>query len=171
VAYLDRWHEILSGFRSREEGLTHVVTGHEVSLPLAHLDSTIAFIAEQRERFADKESALSVFRAVHEQSGLDAALLRLREMSADPERYFVLHPELDQHAYRMMLDGALEDALAIFLVLVELFPESDVAFDSLGEVYARLENSDAAVASFRRALELNPENANAARRLAELGGQ
>jgi tetratricopeptide (TPR) repeat protein len=171
VAYLDRWSEVLSGFRGREEGLEHVVTGHEISLSLSHLDSTIAFIAEQQDYFANKESALSVFRIVQEQSGLDAALQRLRGMHDHPEQYFVLHPELDQYAYRMMLAGELHDALAIFLVLAELFPESDVAFDSLGEVHVRLENSGAAITSFRRALELNPENGNAARRLGELGGR
>ena len=171
VAYLDRWYEVLSGFRAREEGLEHVVTGHEASLSLSHLDSTIAFIAEQQGHFANKESALSFLRTVQEQSGLDAALQRLRGMHDHPEQFFVLHPELDQHAYRMMLAGELEDALAIFLVLAELFPESDVAFDSLGEVYVRLENSEAAVSSFRQALELNPENGNAARRLGELGGR
>jgi glyoxylase-like metal-dependent hydrolase (beta-lactamase superfamily II) len=170
VAYLDRWYEVLSGFRTRNEGIARVVTGHEVSLPLAHLDSTIAFIAEQQQRFADKESALSAFRTLHEQSGLDAALLHLREMHRQPEGYYMLHPELDQHAYRMMLAGELEDALAVFLVLAELFPDSDVAFDSLGEVYVRLENTEAAVSNFRRALQLNPDNGNSARRLGELGG-
>lgn len=170
VAHLDRWYEVLAGFRAREEGLGRVVTGHEVSLSLSHLDSTIAFIAEQQQRFANKESALSTFRTVHEESGLEAALRRLREMHGQLETYYFLYPELDQHAYRMMLAGELEDALAIFLVLADLFPESDVAFDSLGEVYVRLENTEAAVASFRRALELNPENGNSARRLNELGG-
>ena len=68
-------------------------------------------------------------------------------------------------------DGAqLDDALAIFLVLAELFPESDVAFDSLGEVYQRLGDNAAAIASFEKALELNPENGNAAEKLRELKG-
>jgi len=170
VPYLSRWHETLDRLLQREGGITHVVTGHEVSLSLAHLDSTRTFVAEQQTRFAGRESALDVFRGLYEAEGADVALERLREMNGQPDRYYVLYPELDTYAYRLMLADQLDDALAIFLVLAELFPESDVAFDSLGEVYMRLGDNEAAIASFEKALELNPENGNAAEKLRELKG-
>jgi len=170
VPYLSRWHETLDRLLQREEGITHVVTGHELSLPLSHLDSTRTFIAEQQARFAGRESALDAFRSLYEAEGAVVALERLRAMNAQPDRYYVLHPEFDTFAYRLMLADELDDARAMFLVLAQLFPESDVAFDSLGEVYQRLGDKEAAIASFERALELNPENANAAEKLSELKG-
>jgi glyoxylase-like metal-dependent hydrolase (beta-lactamase superfamily II) len=170
IPYLPRWYETLDQLLQREEGITHVVTGHEVSLSLAHLDSTRTFIAEQLARFAGRESALDVFRGVYEAEGAAVALERLRAMHGEPDRYYVLHAELDTYAYRLMLADELDDALAMFLVLAELFPESDIAFDSLGEVYIRLGNNDAAITSFEKALELNPENGNAAEKLSELKG-
>ena len=87
---------------------------------------------------------------------------------AAPDHYFMLHPELDTFAYRLMLDDKLDDALKIFLVLAELFPEADVAFDSLGEVYIRLDKKEDAIKSFEAALRLNTDNQNSARRLNEL---
>lgn len=170
VRQLVRWHDVLDRLLQREEGITHVVTGHEVSMPVAHLEAIRAFTVEQRTRYAGRESALDAFRARHEAEGIAAALRRLREMHVQPDRFYVLYPELDTYAYRLMLAGELDDALEIFLVLAELFPDSDVAYDSLGEVYVRLGDTEAAIASFERALELNPENTNAARRLAELRG-
>jgi glyoxylase-like metal-dependent hydrolase (beta-lactamase superfamily II) len=170
VPYLPRWHATLDRLLQRKEGITHAVTGHELSLPLSRLDSTRTFIAEQQTRFAGRGSALDVFRGLYEAQGTEVALERLREMNGQPDRYYVLHPEFDTYAYRLMLADELDDARAMFLVLAELFPESDVAFDSLGEVYMRLGDNEAAIASFEKALELNPENGNAAEKLRELKG-
>jgi glyoxylase-like metal-dependent hydrolase (beta-lactamase superfamily II) len=170
VPSLGRWHETLTGLLQRDEGVTHVATGHEPSLPVSHLEAILEFVAEQQARFAGRESALNVFREVHEADGIASALDRLREMNARPDEFYVLHAEFDTYVYRLMLAEQLDEALEALLVLAELFPQSDVAFDSLGEVYVRLEDTDSAIESFRRALELNPENENAARRLRELGG-
>ena len=62
----------------------------------------------------------------------------------------------------------MDDALAIFTVLADLFPENDMAFDSLGEAYLRKGDKEHAKASFQRAVELNPENSNASAKLASL---
>ena len=69
-----------------------------------------------------------------------------------------------------MMEGRVDDALEIFTVLAELFPENDVAFDSLGEALVRLDEPEQATSAFRRALEINPENRNSARRLSEIQG-
>jgi len=69
------------------------------------------------------------------------------------------------YAFRLMLAEELDEAHMMFMVLAELFPESDVAFDSLGEIYVRLGNTEAAIAAFEQSLDLNPDNRNAAERL------
>jgi glyoxylase-like metal-dependent hydrolase (beta-lactamase superfamily II) len=170
VPSLGRWHETLAELLSRQEGVTHVVTGHELSLPVSHLEATLEFITGQQDRFAGRESALNVFRELHQAEGVEVALDRLREMNSRPDEFYVLHAELDTYVYRMMLAEQLDEALQCFLVLAELFPDSDVAFDSLGEVYVRLGNTESAIESFEKALELNPENGNTARQLRQLRG-
>ena len=67
-----------------------------------------------------------------------------------------------------MLRKKLDDAHKILKVLADFFPESDIAFDSLGEVYMRLKDNKLAIQGFEKVLELNPENQNAKQRLAEL---
>lgn len=59
-------------------------------------------------------------------------------------------------------------AMEIFKFNAELFPGSWNAFDSLGEIYLRIGEDDLASDAFKRSLELNPENSNAAGRLKAL---
>jgi tetratricopeptide (TPR) repeat protein len=67
-----------------------------------------------------------------------------------------------------MRGGKTEEALKLFKLLADYFPDSSTAYDSLGEVYLALKNTKPAINSFQRSLELDPDNNNAKRRLAEL---
>ncbi|MFC1627556.1 MBL fold metallo-hydrolase [Gemmatimonadota bacterium] len=170
IPYLSRWHEIIDSLLNREEGIAHIVTGHEMSLPFSSLQETLAFITEQRDLYAGRESALDVFRTLHQEAGVEAGVERLHAMYADSTHYYTLRPELDTYAYRLMLDEELDEALKIFLVMADIWPESDISWDSLGEVYLRLDQKEMAIAAFERSLALNPENGNAIQRLAQLKG-
>jgi len=48
---------------------------------------------------------------------------KLECVKAKPDKHNTLHPEIDQFAYRLMLDEKLDEALAIFVVLAEMFPD------------------------------------------------
>jgi tetratricopeptide (TPR) repeat protein len=67
-----------------------------------------------------------------------------------------------------MLDEKLDAALSFFAILAELFPESNLVFDSLGEVYMRKGDKDKGIQSFEKSLALNPDNRNAAQQLKSL---
>ena len=62
----------------------------------------------------------------------------------------------------------LDDAVAILRFGTALYPTSANLFDSLGEALEKKRDTAAAVLSYRRSLELNPKNANAAARIAVL---
>lgn len=57
--------------------------------------------------------------------------------------------------------GREEDAVGVFELNVALYPNSWAAHDSLGEAYAARGRKDDAIRSYRRSLELNPDNGNA----------
>jgi cytochrome c-type biogenesis protein CcmH/NrfG len=52
--------------------------------------------------------------------------------------------------------------------VTELFPESGNAFDSLGEANLVLGRKTRALECYRKALQLNPDNANARERVKRL---
>lgn len=64
--------------------------------------------------------------------------------------------------------GREDEAVGVFELMVSLYPASWSAHDSLGEVYAVRGRTEDAVRSYKKSLELNPENANAKSALEKL---
>jgi glyoxylase-like metal-dependent hydrolase (beta-lactamase superfamily II) len=116
-----------------------------------------------------KESAAAeVGRAVDE-GGAQAAVARYRELAAanDPDLFFDEN-EINLLGYRLLGQDRVDDAIAIFQLNVERYPESWNVYDSLGEAYAVKGSTEQAIALYRRSLELNPENTNATQALERL---
>lgn len=67
-------------------------------------------------------------------------------------------------------DGDAASALAIMDLSLSYFPASTRGYTIKGEIHAGADQTAEAIAAFERALELNPENPVAARRLNELRG-
>jgi|GEM_PF-3537177 len=53
------------------------------------------------------------------------------------------------------------DAVGVFLLNVETFPEDTYGYDSLAEAYRVSSNRELATENYERSLELDPDNANA----------
>jgi glyoxylase-like metal-dependent hydrolase (beta-lactamase superfamily II) len=168
VLELPRWTTCLEKIIATEKETKYIIPGHEEFLALDDLKKKLAYVRAKQAEFAGKESAFLAFRKAFEEKGLEDSLRLLADLKARPEQYYTLHPEIDQFAYRLMLKGKLDEALSIFKVLAELFPDSYLAFDSLGEVYLRKGDNEMAIQSFKKSLELNPDNENAARQLKSL---
>jgi glyoxylase-like metal-dependent hydrolase (beta-lactamase superfamily II) len=168
IPSLPRWAAVLEEVLADPAAIRHIIPGHDASPTVADLQATLDFARAQQARFAGRESARNVFERLYQEAGAESALARLRAMAADSTRYYTLHPELDQFAYRMMMQGKSDEARPIFGVLTELFPETWMAWDSLGEVCLRKEDRTGAIAAFEKSLALNPDNENAVQRLREL---
>ncbi len=61
--------------------------------------------------------------------------------------------------------------LTVFRTNTEHYPASANTWDSLGEAYLTKGDLDAAESHYRRALELDPDSANAERMLARIAGR
>lgn len=64
--------------------------------------------------------------------------------------------------------GREDEAIAIFKLNVQLFPDSSNAYDSLGEAYLKMGMNEKAIKSYRKSLELYPDNNNAKQILKQL---
>jgi Flp pilus assembly protein TadD len=80
----------------------------------------------------------------------------------------VQEARLNDLGYSLLRDGRVAEAIAVFKVNVELYPQSSNVYDSLGE--AHLANGDKELASinYKKSLELDPHNQNAANVLKKL---
>jgi len=70
--------------------------------------------------------------------------------------------------YQLVGCAKIDEALRVFRLNTEIYPNSGNVFDSYGEALALKGDTAAAIENYRRSLELNPENANAALMLEKL---
>lgn len=77
---------------------------------------------------------------------------------------------INRLGYDWLREGRYADAIKVFKLNVELFPESFNVYDSLGEAHYLNGDVDAAIVNYQRSLELNPNNANATAMLERLRG-
>lgn len=79
-----------------------------------------------------------------------------------PNAYnFENEDEMTMYGYKHLWNNELTDALAIFKLIVEEFPQSSNPYDSLGEAYLALGDTAAALENYSISLKLNPDNFNA----------
>lgn len=83
--------------------------------------------------------------------------------------YSLNENEMNTVGYELLQDGKLNEALTVFTLNAESFPNSSNVYDSRGEAYMKLENKAAAIQDYKKSVELNPHNANGFAKLKELG--
>lgn len=116
-----------------------------------------------------KMSAAAVVRRTAEAQGMEAALRQYRELlRTQADRYQIGEADLNRYGYSLLGEGRVKEAVEVFRLNVELFPQGFNTYDSLAEAYAAAGERELAIRNYRKSLELNPQNANAADRLKEL---
>jgi len=115
--------------------------------------------------------AETVMNAVSEKD-VASAITKYRELKAGKtaSEYNFAETELNQAGYQLLQMKKVTDAIEIFKLNVEMYPQSANAYDSLGEGYMVHGDKDLAIANYKKSLELDPKNANATSKLAELTG-
>ena len=77
-------------------------------------------------------------------------------------------PSINQLGYRFLNEEKYDEAIAVFKMNVDWYPDSWNVYDSLGEAYMKSGQHDLAVNHYSRSLELNPENENGQKMLEEM---
>jgi len=102
--------------------------------------------------------------------GFEHAIAVFQELKSKDADFQPLENDLNDWAYRMMNGGGKPtEALEIFKLNVFLYPNSANVYDSVAEAYANNGNRELAISNYKRSLELDPKNTNAAQQLKKLG--
>ena len=70
--------------------------------------------------------------------------------------------------YDLMSVQRVKDAIEVFKLNVEDYPQSANVWDSLGEAYVRDGQTELAIKNYQRAVEFDPQNAGAVEALKKL---
>lgn len=73
--------------------------------------------------------------------------------------------------YALMADKKLKEAIELFKMNVQLYPESWNVYDSLGEAYANAGDTALAIQNYEKSVQLNPKNDTGKAALAKLKGK
>lgn len=114
-----------------------------------------------------------VLRAALEEGGVEAAVERyrtLREEQGMRGSFDFGEWETNTFAEALAEEGRTRDAIAIYELNFEFYPQSVSIAGSLGQLYERLEDPQAAIEWYEKVLELVPEHRGAKARLEALRG-
>ena len=96
------------------------------------------------------------------EKGIAAGIAEYRDLKAKQSTtYDFSEPELNQLGYTLMRAGKLKDAVEVFKLNIEAYPQAFNTYDSLAEAYMNLNERELAVTNYKKSLELNPKNASA----------
>ena len=96
-----------------------------------------------------------------EKDGIEAAEAKFRELwdnrALDLEN---TERDLNNLGYKYLSAEQMDEALMVFKLNVEVYPQSWNVYDSYAEALAKNEEFEAAIINYQKSLELNPENEN-----------
>lgn len=116
-----------------------------------------------------KRSAGELLYHIITTKGISATIREATEIKEKKlDRFDVDEGDLNDFGYKLLNENKLNEAIVMFSILVQAFPESANGFDSLGEAYLKAGNKGEALRNYKKSLELNPENEPAKRVVEEL---
>jgi len=106
------------------------------------------------------ENTLARFlQKIIDKDGLETALDEYKKLNQDKnaDSYTINEYELNNLGYLYLNSGKFDEAIAIFTINVEQFPEHCNCYDSLGEAYMAADMKERAIQNYQKALEINPD--------------
>ncbi len=85
-----------------------------------------------------------------------------------PKNFAAIESEINTLGYQLLKMKKFQEAIKLFKLNVEYFPDSWNVYDSLAEAYMKNGNNDLAIKNYEKSLELNSENKNASEMLKKL---
>ena len=124
---------------------------------------------DANSRFQRGEPVAFIIERVIEESGIEDGINKYQELKEKTsDEYFLSESSFNVLGYRLLNKEKFAEAIKIFKLNAEVYPESSNVYDSLGEAYMKNGDTEFAVSNYRKSLELNPNNENAKKMLEEL---
>jgi CubicO group peptidase (beta-lactamase class C family) len=115
-----------------------------------------------------KSPARLLFKHIIDE-GAEASLREYRKWrTGRPASECVTEEQMNRMGYALLGQKRVKDAIEVFKLNVEDYPQSSNTYDSLGEAYMVDGAKELAIANYQRSIELNPNNTNGIEALKKL---
>ncbi len=132
-------------------------------------NATLVFDVELLGVYKPKKSFLDTLMSITVDKNVDKAIETYWALFNDYENeYNFKESQLNTLGYQLLQTGMNKQAIAIFKLNVEQFPESFNVYDSLGEGYMIAGDNKNAIKNYEKSLKINPNNDNAKKMLEQI---
>ncbi len=152
--------------RVPEDRIVIVLLNNTGGAPLVPMSQGIGDLLFGREPQVPKRSIARTLSSTIKEKGIDAAVAQYRDIKAkNAAEYDLGQGEMNQLGYGLLRSNRVDDAIAIFSLNVEAFPQSWNVYDSLAEAYAAKGEKALAIKNYAHSIEMNPGNTNGIKKL------
>jgi|TARA_B110000208_G_C11746002_1_gene421739 CubicO group peptidase (beta-lactamase class C family) len=117
-----------------------------------------------------KPSVINHLKNSFENDGIEVATKKYWELKKNQtDKYDFGENQLNDLGYFYLSKDDIEKAIAVFNLNVKAFPNSSNVYNSYGEALMKNNENEKAIISYKKSVELNPDNANSIAMLKKLG--
>ena len=117
------------------------------------------------------KSAAMEFSRLIKEKGIDPAIEEFSKIKENKTEYKVSEREMNQLGYILLQDGKTQEAVKVFKLNVDIYPESANVYDSYAEALAAAGDKENAIINYKKSIELNPDNISGKEMLMKLEGK
>src|SRR5271156_2883402 len=119
----------------------------------------VAWLPAVKAAYDSRTSIAETLSATIASSGIDEAVKQYRDFKvAEPTVYNFDEDQLNALGYDLLHAKKLKEAIRVFQLNVEAYPQSSNVYDSLAEGYMDDGNKPQAIANYQESIRLNPNN-------------
>lgn len=144
-----------------------IILGNTEKSARFEITNSIIGILENKSYDPKKSVAYTLVEVV-KQEGEASALQSYVEIKEDSD-YYIDVDEMNIAGYELLQSDKAKEALFVFKLNVEAFPNSFIPYDSYGEQLLALGDTTNAIFNYKKSVELNPRNRGAVNVLKDLG--
>jgi len=154
--------------RSPSDKSLIVLLNNTGGAPLNQMTQSIRAILKGKTYDLPKKSVAYDVLAVIQSEGIEAGITQYNKIKED-DNYDLSENEMNQIGYQLMGSGKVEEALQVFKLNIDAFPESANAYDSYAEASMELGKNEQAIEYYKKSVEMNPANQHGIDMLKKLG--
>lgn len=139
-----------------------VVTSHTERMTGDDLHAIRALLVEKYSEFENRNSAALYLEQLMRKSEPEQSVQKYEQWKSEGSHdYYFLEKEFHALGRNFLWEGLIDEAIVVFALAVEQYPESALAYDNLAEAYMKNGKIELAIQNYEKSLELLPENRNA----------